>query len=323
MPKVFPIVSTGRPWCQAKVLVKEEATNLVVPQELVGSALDAVVRALYTTTWGEARKWIARGKITVNGAVWTDGRRKVGAGATIARTLHAPRPRAAALPAGAIVHVDAHVVVVDKPSGMSTVPYDENETGTLDERVRDHLARAKGGRPPLGVVHRIDKETSGLVVFTRTWLAKKSLASQFRAHTVHRRYLAIAHGDVHARTFRSHLVADRGDGLRGSSRSRHQEGQLAVTHVDVVERLQGATLIACRLETGRTHQIRIHLSEAGHPLVGERVYVRGFEGEPIPAPRLMLHAAELGFVHPATERDVRYEVDPPADFAETLARLRA
>jgi 23S rRNA pseudouridine1911/1915/1917 synthase len=304
--------------------VKENDSISAVPAELVGSALDAVVRSIYGTTWGEARKWIARGKIAVNGVVWTDGRRKVGRGATIARTLHAPRPRATELPPGAIVHVDAHVVVVNKPSGISTVPYDENETGTLDERVKAALARGSG-HPALGVVHRIDKETSGLVVFTRTWLAKKSLSAQFRAHTVHRRYLAIAHGDVRAQTIRSRLVADRGDGLRGSlPRGRAQtEGQPAVTHVEVVEHLRGGTLVACRLETGRTHQIRIHLAESGHPLVGERVYVRDFEGEPIPAARLMLHAAELGFVHPKTERDVRFQADPPADFAETLGRLRA
>jgi 23S rRNA pseudouridine1911/1915/1917 synthase len=299
-----------------------ENDTVSLPPELAGSALDAVVRALYETTWGEARKWIARGKIRVNGAVWTDERRKVGRGATITRSLHAPRPNATELAKDAIVHVDAHVVVVNKPPGISTVPFDEHETGTLDERVRDALRRGKGLRPALGVVHRIDKETSGLVVFTRTWLAKKSLSAQFRAHTVHRRYLAIAHGQVTPRTIRSRLVADRGDGVRGTAR-RANEGQAAVTHVEVLERLEGATLIACRLETGRTHQIRIHLAESGHPLVGERIYIRRFEGEPIPAARLMLHAAELGFVHPKTERDVRFQVDPPPDFAETLGRLRA
>jgi 23S rRNA pseudouridine1911/1915/1917 synthase len=185
----------------------------------------------------------------------------------------------------------------------------------------------RGERPSLGIVHRLDKETSGVLVFTRTWLAKQSLTQQFRAHTVHRRYLAIAHGVVRAGTIRSHLVADRGDGLRGSVRSserarRGGEGQLAVTHVEPVEALDGATLVACRLETGRTHQIRVHLSEGGHPVVGERVYVRGFQGDVIPAPRLMLHAAELGFVHPATQVEVRFERPPPKDFQETLARLR-
>ncbi len=302
-------------------------TEKIIPPKLAQEPIDAVVRALYAVSWGEARRWIERGKITVDGETWTDPRRKVPRDSKVVMTMTAPKPRPATdLPAGAIVFVDAHVVIVNKPSGISTVPYDESETGTLDERVRAALSRMdkrgdRNDRPTLGVVHRIDKETSGLVVFTRTWLAKKILATQFREHTVHRRYFALAHGDVKARTFRSHIVANRGDGLRGS-RPRDDEGQLAITHVEVIEKLQGATLIACRLETGRTHQIRVHLSEAGHPIVGERVYVRGLGGDPIPAPRLMLHARELGFVHPATEVAVQWSVEPPQDFAKTLARLR-
>jgi 23S rRNA pseudouridine1911/1915/1917 synthase len=302
-------------------------TQKSVPKDLGPMPLDAAVRALFEVSWGDARKWIERGKITVDGEAWTDPRRKVAPGASLVLTMNAQKPRPATdLPEGAIVFIDPHVVVVNKPSGISTVPFDESETGTLDERVRAALSRMdkradRHARPTLGVVHRIDKETSGLVVFTRTWAAKQSLAGQFRAHTVHRRYFAIAHGDVKGRTFRTHIVPNRGDGLRGS-RSRDDEGQLAITHVEVVEALKGATLIACRLETGRTHQIRVHLSEAGHPIVGERVYVRGWPGEQIPAPRLMLHARELGFVHPATEEEVKWTVEPPKDFEATLARLR-
>jgi 23S rRNA pseudouridine1911/1915/1917 synthase len=242
--------------------------------------------------------------------------------------------------------------VVEKPSGVNTVPYDPEgmgasiarraqpgEEAALDERVRVELAareRIKGPPPSLGVVHRIDKETSGLVVFTRTWAAKKALSQAFRFHTVHRRYLAIVHGDAKAGTIRTHLVPDRGDGLRGSVEHRRgrkhavgsEKTQEAITHVEVVERLAGkaagqrCTLVSCRLETGRTHQIRIHLAESGHPLVGERVYVRDFEGPLVPAPRLMLHAAELGFVHPATNREVKWTSEPPADMQEMLAFLR-
>jgi 23S rRNA pseudouridine1911/1915/1917 synthase len=172
-------------------------------------------------------------------------------------------------------------------------------------------------------VHRLDRETSGLVVFTRTWLAKQSLSLQFRRHSVHRRYLAIAHGDVRSATIRSFLIEDRGDGLRGSARGRPPaDARGAVTHVERVEGLRRATLVSCRLETGRTHQIRIHLSEAGSPLVGEHVYIRGFSGEIVEAPRLMLHALELGFVHPATEREVRWELPIPADMRAVVERLR-
>jgi 23S rRNA pseudouridine1911/1915/1917 synthase len=265
--------------------------------------------------------------VRVGAAVVTDPTARVAAGALVALDERAARPRAAALGEEDVVHADAHVVVVDKPAGVSTVPYDEGDTDTLEARVRRWLDRAgkggRGGRPALGVVHRLDKETSGLVVFTRTWLAKQSLASQFRRHTVHRRYLAIAHGDVRSRTIRSFLLEDRGDGLRGSARGTPgPRAREAVTHVERLEALRGATLVACRLETGRTHQIRIHLSEAGHPIVGERVYVRGFAGPLLEAPRLMLHAAELGFVHPSTGREVRWERPMPDDMRRVLEELR-
>jgi len=294
--------------------------------------LDAVVRERFEASWGDARAWITSGKITVDGEVVTDPTAPIEADAEVVRTMNAPRPRPDELLREAIVFVDAHVVVVAKPAGIATIAYEGagdpgDERATLDERVRSLLAkieRTRGVPQTLGVVHRIDKETSGLVVFTRTWLAKKSLSSQFRAHTVHRRYLAIAHGRVRAQTIRTHLVEDRGDGRRGSiehTKRGGREGQLAITHVEPIEALEGATLVACRLETGRTHQIRIHLSEAGHPIVGERVYMKP-RPDAIHAPRLMLHAAELGFVHPATGRAMKWETLPPADFNAVLTRLR-
>jgi 23S rRNA pseudouridine1911/1915/1917 synthase len=172
-------------------------------------------------------------------------------------------------------------------------------------------------------VHRLDKETSGLVVFARSWLAKKALSTQFRMHSVHRIYLAIAHGDIRDRTLRSFLLANRGDGIRGSAHGRPpSDAREAITHVRSAESLRGATLVICKLETGRTHQIRIHLSEAGHPVLGERVYVRHFRGPVIEAPRLMLHASELGFVHPATEREMRWEHSMPEDMKVIVERLR-
>lgn len=332
----------------------------MVPQDLAGAALDAAVRTGFALSWGRARDLVRRGKVTIDGRTVTDPVRYVRVGAVLAIDLAARNTRTIAtdLPEGALVHIDPHVVVVDKPAGISTVPFDPEgmgpsiakrsrpgEAATLDERVRAVLARREkasssgGGRgkapPSLGVVHRLDKETSGLVVFTRTWAAKKSLMDAFRAHTVHRRYLAIVHGDAKAGTIRTHFVEDRGDGLRGSIEHRggrkkpvgSERSQLAVTHFEVVERLESAavgvcTLIGCRLETGRTHQIRIHLSEAGHPVVGERVYIRGYRGTVVPAPRLMLHAAELGFVHPATNVEMQWKAEMHEDMAQVLASLR-
>ncbi|MBX3191112.1 MAG: RluA family pseudouridine synthase [Labilithrix sp.] len=324
-----------------------------MPPDLGGSALDAVVRAAFELSWGRARELIRRGKVSVDGRTALEPVKRVRAGAEVTLDMGARRPKAAAmeLPEGALVDVDPHFVVVEKPSGIGTVPFDPGgmgasiarraqpgEEATLDERVRAALARRErtsGVAPSLGVVHRLDKETSGLIVFTRTWAAKKILMQAFRQHTIHRRYLAIVHGDAKAGTIRSHFVDDRGDGLRGSIERRagrkkpvgSEKGQLAITHLEVVERLRGpgvgpCTLVACRLETGRTHQIRIHLAEAGHPVVGDRVYVRGYRGTVVPAPRLMLHAAELGFAHPATGEELRWESPLPGDMEALLVSLR-
>jgi 23S rRNA pseudouridine1911/1915/1917 synthase len=304
----------------------------VIPPELHRRPLDGVVRTLLSVPWSEARRLIETGKIRVAGEAWKDPQRAVRGGDRLSLHLRTPRPRTAEVQAVAedlIVYVDPSVVVVRKPAGISTVPFGdespEEERRTLDVLVREVLARKDRirGRAPIGVVQRLDKATSGLLVFARTFAAKKHLGHQLRLHTMQRRYLAIAHGEVREGTRRSYLVADRGDGLRGSVNEGLRAGQVAVTHVDVIERLRGATLIGCRLETGRTHQIRIHLSESGNPLVGESVYIRGLRSPPIPAPRLMLHAAELGFEHPADGRAMLFTEEPPPDFAETLARLRA
>jgi 23S rRNA pseudouridine1911/1915/1917 synthase len=212
------------------------------------------------------------------------------------------------------------VVVVDKPAGISTVPYDENERGTLDQLVMETISE-RGRRAPLGIVHRIDKETSGVVVFARTVAAKLALKNQFRFHTVGRRYVALAHGQVRSSTIQSRLVQDRGDGRRGST-DDEALGREAITHVKWLESLRGATLVECRLETGRTHQIRIHLAERGHPLVGERVYSKNYRGELIAAPRLMLHARELAFEHPTTGQRLSFEQPLPPDMVSVLASLR-
>lgn len=284
--------------------------------------LDRLLREAHPgASWNAVRGLIESGKVAVDGALVRETNRSVRAGSEIRVSMRAPRARDNALPPELIAHLDAHVVVVRKPAGISTVPFDENETGTLFELVQAALKRKGGGRAPIGVVHRIDKETSGLVVFSRNLAALRGLKQQFRVHSVQRRYWAIAHGAVAAGTLRSRLVRDRGDGRRGSTENE-ELGRDAVTHVRVVEPLRGATLIECRLETGRTHQIRIHLSEDGHPLVGERVYSKNFSGALIPAPRMMLHAFELGFEHPATGAPMHFEEPMPDDMRGVLERLR-
>ncbi len=282
--------------------------------------LDRLLREQHEgASWAEVRRLIETGKVSVNGAVQRETALRVAGGAQIELRMAAARHREGPrLPPGSIVHVDPHLVVVQKPAGISTVPYDENETGTLDELVRAELGRKEA---PLGIVHRIDKETSGLVLFARNLNAKLDLKNQFRVHSVRRRYRAIVHGAVRDRTISSRLVQDRGDGRRGST-NNPTLGRESTTHVFFREALSGGTFIECRLETGRTHQIRIHLSEAGHPLVGERVYTKNYTQPLIAAPRLMLHAMQLGFRHPTTNQELDFEQALPSDMSEVLARLR-
>ncbi len=286
--------------------------------------LARVLRSLHPgASWNAIRRLIETGKVSVDGEVTRDPVRSVRRGAVLAVSMRARRPTVGeTLPKSAFVHVDSQLVVVRKPAGVSTVPFDETETDTLVDRVHKALkAMTNGNSAAPGIVHRLDKETSGLILFARTLTAKRALKQQFRVHSVHRRYVAIAHGYVDSRSISSRLVRDRGDGRRGSTENPTL-GRDAITHVAVLERLEGATLIECRLETGRTHQIRIHLGELGHPLLGERLYLKDFTGHLIGAPRLMLHARELGFTHPSTGVPYAFEEPMPDDMRLVLESLR-
>lgn len=235
-----------------------------------------------------------------------------------------------------IAYEDAHLVIVDKPAGMVVHPAAGNPDGTLVNALLHHCAVNGGGqlsgiggvaRP--GIVHRIDKDTSGLLVAAKSDAAHDGLARQFAAHSVHRRYLAVcigqpvpAKGMIDARLGRSD--ADRKkmavlptDSLRG----KH-----AVTHYTVLERLDGVALIECRLETGRTHQVRVHCASIGHGLLGDPLYARTPKAlkpllERIGFARQALHAAELGFDHPITGEQVRCSSPMPQDMRELIDQL--
>lgn len=301
-------------------------TRFAVTREEAGRTLAAVIRAHgWATTWNEARRLVERGKVTVDGEQMSDSALRLDEKQAVELRLHAPRPRAR--PPGRLVHDDPQVVVFDKPAGFSSVPYERRETDTAMDLIRGHW-RAEGRRATevaLHVVHRIDKETSGLIVFAKTRLAERVLAAAFRTHAVERTYICVAHGLVQDQRIESQLVEDRGDGLRGSTREPHR-GKRAITWVRAREVLGDvATVCEVQLETGKTHQIRIHLSERGHPVVGEKVYIRDFlnhGGTPLESPRLLLHAATLGFVHPSTGMHVHFDSPLPPEFVEVIERLR-
>lgn len=269
-------------------------------------------------SWQQVRQLIARGKVTVDGAVAVDPGAAVAGGAEVAVEVARRNARPTTTKPGfgrdRILHLDRDVVVVDKPSGLQTVPWGEDHDA-LDRRLGAELGR------PVRVVQRLDRDTSGVLVFARNEAAERALAAQFRERSTQRRYLALVHGDAASCTIRTHLAEDRGDGLRGSI-ANPALGKLAITHARRVEALRGATLVECRLETGRTHQIRIHLAERGHMLLGERGYVRDHQGPVIAAPRVMLHAAELGFAHPTTGEPLAFVAQMPPDMQAALEQLR-
>jgi 23S rRNA pseudouridine1911/1915/1917 synthase len=302
-------------------------------------------------TWNQARELVARRRVLIDGNLCVDPARRLKEKEVVKLLGQA----AAELPREEQVNIrylDAHVVVVEKPAGMTTMRHPEEHDWparrkqlqpTLDELLPRLIAkqsfakgvpkqslgtrkkRGKGPPPRVRPVHRLDRETSGLMIFARTVDAERRLGLQFRKHSVHRRYLAIVHGDVEAQTVDSHLVRDRGDGRRGSTKLP-KTGKRAVTHIRPIEKLSGYTLVECHLETGRTHQIRIHLAELGHPVCGEKVYNQPLFEPPREdksgAPRVALHAAELGFTHPITDELMLFKMQLPADLATLLVKLR-
>ena len=226
-------------------------------------------------------------------------------------------PHAAESIALAVVYEDDALIVLDKPAGLVVHPGSGNWAGTMQNALLHH-APGLSAIPRAGIVHRLDKDTSGLLVVARTLQAQTDLVRQLQARTVRREYLALAVGDI--------AVGGTIDAPIGRHPARRTTmavvatGKPARTHFEVVERFGGATLLRCRLETGRTHQIRVHLASRGHPLVGDPAY--GKKG-PVAFGRQALHAFRLGLVHPATRAGMAWEAPLPADFAALLAALQA
>jgi 23S rRNA pseudouridine1911/1915/1917 synthase len=278
-------------------------------------------------SWNEVRRLCETAKVRVNDTVVLDPATRLSPGARVEVNLSAPKPRPV-VPGFRVEYEDDHLIVIEKPAGTTSVPYERKETGTALDLIRGHWRhgpRRRGGATttPLYTVHRLDKETSGLLCFGKTRVAERGLHEIFQQHRAARLYLAVAHGAVTPGRIESRLVPDRGDGLRGSTRDLRL-GQHAVTHVEVLERLPLASTCRIRLETGRTHQIRIHLAEAGHPIVGDAVYTRdrALAGERLlPTARLMLHATTLGFDHPVTGKRIELSSPPPPEFVSVLTRL--
>lgn len=273
--------------------------------------LDAIAAMYPDSSRTTLRQMLQTGRVRVNGEIEKSARRELESGDTVDiadKAVHR------SLPAGlSILHEDNDVIVVLKAQGLLTVPTERERDTTVQAYLNAYLGERRG-RERIQVVHRLDRETSGVLVFAKNAYAREQLKEQFAAHTVERMYVAIIEGemDPEAGTFRSFL-RERRD-LKMESVDEHPEAKYAVTHYRTIQTNGRYSLLEVTLETGRKNQIRAHLSEAGHPIIGDRMY--GSEVNPIG--RLALHAKILGFEHPVTRKKLRFEAPVPKVFREVL-----
>ena len=369
-----------------------------------GLTLAAALKELVPdTSWSTAKSWIARRQVQVNGNLCLDEARRVSE-KDVVKLWQQPLPRPVDTRDLRIAHIDEHLIVVEKPAGVTSVRhFAERKLSTrrrqlqptLEELLPPVLAKLQQMRwpplPPLGMnkgkkrgssrvqqqrpihnakklppelqvipVHRLDRDTSGLMLFARTRLAEQKLTGMFRRHTISREYVGICLGHIAAQTIETQLVRDRGDGVRGSlptsqapshaaanatqelasdSTSDMGDGdttataQRAVTHIIAAEHFtagakqQAYSQVRLRLETGRTHQIRIHLAELGHMLCGDKIYFRNAQGgvtlDPSGASRHALHSDRLSFNHPFTGQQLNFTMPLPSDLSQWLKQLRS
>jgi 23S rRNA pseudouridine1911/1915/1917 synthase len=296
-----------------------------IPNEDGGLRLDlGLTRHWPRHSRSRLQSWIREGRVRIDGEVVREPKHKLWGGELV-ELDEAPDERAASsLPEAIalnIAHQDEAIIVIDKPAGLVVHPGSGNWSGTLLNALLHHdpaLERV----PRAGIVHRLDKDTSGLMVVARTLEAQTDLVRQLQARTVKRHYLALARGDIE----RGGTV-DAPIGRHPTQRTKMavvSNGKPARTHYRVIERFNDCTLVECALETGRTHQIRVHMASIGHPLVGDPVYGGGASRVPAgPAfSRQALHARRLELVHPLSGKSVQWKSEVPEDMAGLIAAAR-
>lgn len=298
--------------------------ELTVEPEFSGQRVDKYVSESMDEVVSRTRiqEWIRNGFVVVNGAEVKPNYR-VEEGDRI--EVHVPEPEESRIEPEDIpldiVYEDADAIVVNKPRGMVVHPSAGHYSGTLVNALLHHCTDLSGvnGRLRPGIVHRIDKDTSGLLMAAKNDAAHRSLAEQLKEHTVTRKYIAVVHGVLphHHGTVDAPIGRDAHD--RKLFTVTERNGKRAVTHFAVVERLKEHTVLELKLETGRTHQIRVHMKFIGHPLVGDPMYGRSRDKE---MAGQALHAAVLGFRHPRSGEYLEFAAPLPKDMNELLARLR-
>jgi 23S rRNA pseudouridine1911/1915/1917 synthase len=308
--------------------------ELIFPVGSEPARLDMFVGTMEGLTRSMAQRLIDAGMVTVDGTVQKSSL-KLRGGEKVSVTIPPPvpvEPAAETIPLE-ILYEDSDIVVVNKPAGMVVHPGAGNAHGTLVNALLGHCLDLSGigGELRPGIVHRIDKDTTGVLVAAKNDSAHHSLSAQFRDHTIKRVYLALVIGSPRLDKGKIEAAIGRHPVDRKRMSGTARRGKRAVTHWHVISRFQGVTLMRIRLETGRTHQIRVHLSEAGHPLAGDKVYGGSRRLESIHDPRLRelikelgrqaLHAKALGFIHPATGEYLEFDTELPEDMARIIDYL--
>ena len=297
--------------------------ELTIPADCAGLRLDqALARLLPDYSRSRLTQWMRARQVTLDGA-WVAPRQKVWGGEHI-HVMPAPVPGAAPPQAETIpldiVFEDDALLVVNKPPGLVVHPGSGNWRGTLLNALLAHATQL-AQLPRAGIVHRLDKDTSGLLVVAKTLAAHTHLVRQLQARTVTRIYLAVVHGQV-----RRSARIEAPIGRHPTRRTRMAviaHGKPAVTHYEVIEPLERATLLRCRLESGRTHQIRVHLHSIRHPIVGDPVYGASRGGRLPPFHRQALHAERLELTHPVTGEGMSWRAPVPPDMTQLIATLRS
>lgn len=293
--------------------------------EVKGKRLDATIPEIHPElSRSYVQKLIEIGQVTVN-CEQVRGNYKVKLGDEIEITIPDPvSPKA--LPENIEIeslYEDDHIIVVNKPKGMVVHPAAGNSTGTLVNALLNHckgrLSNINGVIRP-GIVHRIDKDTSGVLVVTKTNFAHEYFSEKFKNHEINRTYFAIVEGTIQENKGKIDAPIGRNIDDRKKMAVNVINGKSAITHFEVLERLKGFTLIKVNLETGRTHQIRVHMSYIGHPIVGDNVY--GKKKQVFTQSGQALHAGVLGFDHPVTKEYMEFSTKTPKDFNEILEKIR-
>lgn len=330
-PTLTTDIANGTPVPEPKTTESNETaeTETTAPAEMAAESvpaetrLDKLVAERFTLSRRAAMEAVVNGRVDVDGHLCQEPGRLLPPESALHLDMNRPKARRIIDAPVRVMFEDVHLTVILKPPGVATTPSADWETDTIVSRVERYFRLRHGGKPYVGVVHRLDMDTSGVMIFAKSPEATRRLQDTWREHAMHREYLAIVMGELPKDnvTVRRAIV-DSGVRRRTLARGEGPQGQSAVTHVELVEQLsRRGALVRCIPETGRTHQIRLHLMSLGCPVYGDDMYGKKARNDQVKPPRLCLHAARLKFTHPMTGEELDFDTQLPDDMARFAIAL--